>query len=306
MGIPEGRRLRVGIVGLGDIAQKAYLPVLTALADVQPHLFTRDAAKLNRIADTYRVPFRTTELGDLLAADLDAAFVHVATDAHVPIAERLLKAGVHVYIDKPLDHHYSGAEHLVRLAEETGRSLMVGFNRRYAPAYAELVGRPRDLVLMQKNRVGLPDDVRTVVFDDFIHVVDTLRFLAPGPTTHMDVRAKVQDGLLHHVTLHLSGPAGSAIGIMNRDSGSTEERLEVMGPGSKREVVELGDVIDHHGSQTLTRHSGWTPAPRQRGIEQACAHFLDAVRTGTVLPAADALLTHRMCEDITTTITARP
>lgn len=307
MGTLGSDRLRIGIVGLGDIAQKAYLPVLAALPEVEPHLFTRDPAKLDRIADLYRVPFRTTDLEALLAADLDAAFVHTATAAHVPVTERLLDAGVHVYVDKPLDYHYAAAERLTGLAEKAGRSLMVGFNRRYAPTYAGLLDRPRDLVVMQKNRAGMPGDVRTVVFDDFIHVVDTLRFLLPGEITQMDVRAKTHDGLLDHVTLRLSGPGGTAIGIMHRDSGSAEETVEVIGSGAKREVLNLGDVIDHHighqGAQALTRRADWTPVSRQRGIEGACAHFLDAVRAGTPLSAADALVTHRICEDITTTIT---
>jgi virulence factor len=52
-GVPTPR-LRVGMVGLGDIAQKAYLPVLTARPDVELHLLTRDRAKLDRIGGRSR------------------------------------------------------------------------------------------------------------------------------------------------------------------------------------------------------------------------------------------------------------
>ncbi|MFI0452707.1 Gfo/Idh/MocA family protein [Actinomadura sp. 6N118] len=304
-GPSTGRRLRVAMVGLGDIAQKAYLPVLGALPDIDLRLHTRNADKLRRIAEAHRIPSWTTDLDELLAAGLDAAFIHTATASHVSLAERLLKAGVHVYVDKPLDYHLKGAERLAGLAERFGRSLMVGFNRRHAPGYVELLKQPRDLIVMQKNRKDLAGDVRTVIFDDFIHVVDTLRFLLPGEITHMDVRAKVRDGLLFHVLLQLSGNGHTAIGIMNRDSGSTEEVCEVMGDGRKSQVLDLADVIDHKGSQIRTRRPDWDPVARQRGIEQSCARFLDAVRAGTTLSPADALLTHRMCEEIITIIEAR-
>ena len=147
--------LRVGMIGLGDIAQKAYLPVLTARPDVELHLLTRDRAKLDRIGDAYRIPHRYTNLDALLDTGVAAAFVHAATSAHLPLVERLLDAGRHVYIDKPLDAYYAGAERLVRLAQQRKRSLMVGFNRRYAPDYAALRTLSRDLIVMEKHRGGI-------------------------------------------------------------------------------------------------------------------------------------------------------
>ena len=109
------------------------------------------------------------------------------------------------YVDKPLAYELADSERLVRLAEERNVSLAVGFNRRYAPGYAQCADHPRELILMQKNRIGLPEEPRTMILDDFIHVVDTLRFLVPGPVDDVTVRARVEDGLLHHVVLQLAG-----------------------------------------------------------------------------------------------------
>lgn len=299
-----GRTVPVAVIGLGDIAQKAYLPVLTAQPDLDLHLMTRDRAKLDRIGDSYRVAHRHTELDAVVDAGVRAAFVHAATEQHVPIVERLLEAGVDVYVDKPLDYRLSGARRLVELAESRGRSLMVGFNRRHAPGYVQARERPRELVVMQKNREGLPDDPRTVVFDDFIHVVDTLRFLVPGEVLHTDVRARVREGRLHHVVLTLAGDGFTALGIMNRVSGSAEEILEVSGADSKREVHNLAEVVDHRGQPTVRRRGDWVPVARQRGIEQACTAFLEAVRAGRVLSARDALRTHELCEYVVEQVTA--
>jgi virulence factor len=294
--------LRVAMIGLGDIAQKAYLPVLTARPDLELHLLTRDRAKLDRIGDAYRIPHRYTDLDALLDTGVAAAFVHAATSAHLPLVERLLDAGRHVYVDKPLDARYAGAERLVRLAQRHRRSLMVGFNRRYAPDYAALRALPRDLIVMEKHRANLPAAPRSVVFDDFIHVVDTLRFLAPGPIQHTEVQVHVRDGLLHHVVLELAGDGFTALGIMHRLRGAAEEHLQVMGDGGGRRVIDLAEVVRHgngdRAGMTITRRGDWTPVARQRGIEQICAAFLDAVRSGSLLSAEDALATHAICEQI--------
>ncbi|MET9658175.1 Gfo/Idh/MocA family oxidoreductase [Streptomyces sp. NPDC006510] len=292
--------MKVGCIGLGDIAQKAYLPVLTTLPGVELHLQTRTPATLAAVAEAHRIPAgqRHTDLGSLIAQGLDAAFVHAPTAVHPEIVARLLEAGVATYVDKPLAYELADSQRLVSLAEERGTSLAVGFNRRVAPGYAQCAEHPRELILMQKNRVGMPEDPRTMVLDDFIHVVDTLRFLVPGPVEHTAVQARIREGLMHHVALQLSGDGFTAIGTMNRLSGSTEERLEVSGQDSKREVVNLAEVIDHKGQPTVRRRGDWVPVARQRGIEQSVLSFLDAVRAGKVLSAADALRTHELCERI--------
>ncbi|MFC6063147.1 Gfo/Idh/MocA family protein [Streptomyces ochraceiscleroticus] len=296
--------MKVGCIGLGDIARKAYLPVLGVQPGVELHVQTRTPATLDRVADTLHLPApqRHADLDSLLAAGLDAAFVHAPTVAHPEIVGRLIEAGVPTYVDKPISYHYGESERLVRRAADRGVSLAVGFNRRYAPGYAQCLEHPRDLILLQKNRVGLPEDPRTLVLDDFIHVVDTLRFLAPGTIEDVHVRARMRDGLLHHVVLHLSGDGFSAIGTMNRLSGSAEEILDVSGQDTKRQVVNLSEVIDHKGQPSVRRRGDWVPVARQRGIEQAALAFLDAVRAGTLLTAEDALRTHELCERVLTEV----
>ncbi|MFC4584754.1 Gfo/Idh/MocA family protein [Sphaerisporangium corydalis] len=359
---------RVAMIGLGDIAEKAYLPVLGATPGLDLLLCTRNRATLARLGDEYRIRERFTSVEQVIGAGVEAAFVHASTQAHPEIVTALLRAGVHVYVDKPLAYDLADAEKLVGLAGERGLSLMVGFNRRYAPGYAGLRNLPRDLIVMQKHRAGQPDDPRRVVFDDFIHVVDTLRFLAPGDISDTRIEVRTRGGLLEHVVLHLSGRtdpgsgrtdpgtghadpgvghaeqrdgraetgaggvesgadgfewvggrgergagvAGrgerggsdvggfTAIGMMSRVSGSSEETCEIIGGGGKRRIVNLAEVVDYDGAETVTRRGDWIPVARQRGIEQVCHEFLASLRDGRVISAADALLTHATCEQIVT------
>lgn len=294
--------LRVAVIGLGDIAQKAYLPVLSVRDDVELTLHTRDPDKLERVARQHAVSRTTTRLDDLLDGDLDAAFVHASTAAHAELVESLLRAGVPVLVDKPLAPRLDEATRLVELAEEQGLSLAVGFNRRCAPAHARLAGLQPAVVLMQKNRPGLPEQPRRFAFDDFIHVVDTVRFMLPAGEEDVSVWCAGADGLLTTVTLALRVGGSTGLGVMHRTSGSAEETLEVLGAGYKHRVVDLAETWsssadEREGVRVVPRPS-WTGVPTVRGFTAMVDGFLSAVRSGRVLSARDALRSHAVCEEV--------
>ncbi|MBP2472826.1 virulence factor [Crossiella equi] len=293
---------KIVVVGLGDIARKAYLPVLAARAGLDLHLMARDPGRLAQVAEQYRVPVgrRLSDLDAVLAVEPEAAFVHVATAAHAEVVGRLLAAGVPTYVDKPLADTIEGARDLVAQAEASHVPLMVGFNRRYVPAYQRVLAQPREVVLLQKNQNGGAGDIREIVYDDFIHVVDTLRYLVPGPARHTHVAGAVTGGVLTHVTLTLTGPGYTATGVLHRAAGAKQERLDVLGGGRTTQVVDLVQVTEHHdGQQRLLPQDGWAPVARQRGVEQVCSVFLDGVFGDGALPGLrDALATHELCERV--------
>ena len=291
--------MRVVMVGLGDIARKAYLPVLAAMPGIELHLATRNRDVLAALGATYRIAHRHDSLDSALASTrFDAAFVHSATAAHPAMVEMLLQHGAAVFVDKPLADSFDTAARLVDLADRQGRLLGVGFNRRFAPDYAALRTEPRAFMLMQKHRHAQPDTPRTVVFDDFIHVVDTLRFLAPGPIERTQIETIVRAGLLSGVTLTLAGDGHHAIGTMQRESGLDEERLDIIAGDRRRSVLNLSETGDQNGTDTHARRGDWTPVTRQRGFEAMCTNFLAGVREARPTAAEDILTTHRLCEDI--------
>ncbi len=292
--------MRVGVIGLGDIARKAYLPVLAARDDVELFLMTRDPARLADAAHPYAAARRTIDLEELLGGDLDAAFVHASTAAHVDLVDHLLRAGVPVLVDKPLAPDLASATRLVELAEEQSLSLAVGFNRRYCPAHVALSRRPASVVLVQKHRAGLPGEPRQFVLDDFIHVVDTVRFLLPAGEEEVSVWCATQDGLLATVTIALRVGSSTGLGVMHRVGGAAEEVVEVMGPGYQHRVVDLAEEwrSDESSGLQLVRRDSWTDVPTVRGFTAMVDAFLTSVRTGEVLSARDALRTHEICEQV--------
>lgn len=294
--------LKIGIIGLGDIAQKAYLPVIGALNDVEVHLFTRNAEKLKEISGKYRFPHAHTSLSSLINSGIKGAFVHSSTESHDLIVKELLENNIHVYVDKPITYHYETTKELVELANDRDLILMTGFNRRFAPFYRAMkeIVEP-NMVLLQKNRHSLPGDIRTFVFDDFIHCIDTVRFLMDGEIQQMIVNGRKKDGLLHHVVVQFVSENMTGMAIMNRDSGASEERLEVMGPVEKRMVHDLDRMSILQGNKDSTViFNNWDPTLYKRGFEQIVSEFIHAIGTDTKpsVTASDALKTHEICENI--------
>ncbi|MGM0852903.1 MAG: Gfo/Idh/MocA family protein [Bacillota bacterium] len=297
------KNLKIGLIGLGDIAKKAYLPVLSEKEGIELVLCTRNAETLNVLASKYRIQEKVQTVEELIAANIDAALVSTATEAHFEITEKLLENGINVYIDKPISLNYHESERrIVQLAKESGKIAMVGFNRRFIPKVRELRehGKP-NFLLMQKNRYALPDYTRRFVVEDFIHVVDTLRFLMATEVQDVKVQYLKKGDMLHHLVVQLIGKECTAVGIMNRDGGVTEEIIEYSAENHKYVVNSLVETTHYHNKEvSLSSFGDWEPTLYKRGFYDLVDHFIDCVEKGTTPDPSieDSLITHEICERI--------
>jgi virulence factor len=294
--------LKVGIIGLGDIAQKAYLPLIST-KNIVLHLCARNDKALQQIGDQYRIQHRHDTISSLIEAGIQAAFVHTSTDSHEQIVEQLLLNDVHVFVDKPITYNYHSTEKLFALAKDRGLKLHVGFNRRVAPAYNDLKSiENASMIVMQKNRKSLPAEVRKFIFDDFIHVIDTILWLFDNEIEKMIVNGRKENNLLYHVVVQFTSSKGAtAIAIMNRDSGTIEERLEVFTPDGKRVVTNVTDAFHYHdGNERKFARSDWESTLHKRGFYQLIDKFLHAVENNihNEKETVEWMTTHQVCEQI--------
>jgi len=299
--------MKIGIVGLGDIAQKGYLPVLTEKENIELILCTRNMDTLKKLSKKYRINQYVQTLDELIEKGIDAAFVSTATEAHFQIAEKLLTNGINVYIDKPISLNFNETQKLVTLAKEKGLVAMVGFNRRFAPMINKLKEHGKaDIIIIQKNRFKLPDYKRRAIVEDFIHVVDTLRFLMDSEVKDIKVRYLEKNNLLHNIVIQLNSEECTAIGIMNRNNGVTEEIIEYMTAENKYVVENFVETTEFHNKEKNTSKFGdWEPTLYKRGFYQIVDHFLNCVEN-KIEPnpsISDSLITHEICEKIVLMIT---
>jgi len=130
-----GDKLKIGIVGVGGIANGKHMPALSRIPEVEMVAFC-DLIEERAVkgASEYGVPDAEvfTDYRDLLAID-DIDIVHVCTtnDAHAPITVAALEAGKHVMCEKPMAKSAPEAREMVAAAKRTGKKLTIGYQNRF-------------------------------------------------------------------------------------------------------------------------------------------------------------------------------
>lgn len=147
-------RIRVGVIGCGLVAQVMHLPYLRELADQFEIGGVCDLSpgRLDAVARMYDVPRRTTDWRELLTWPLDAVMVLIA-GSHAPVAEAAMDAGLHVFTEKPLALSVAEGQSMVERARATNRVLMVGYMKRYDPAYERLANEMPQLGALRHTRL---------------------------------------------------------------------------------------------------------------------------------------------------------
>lgn len=278
--------MRIALIGLGDIAQKAYLPLLASDERVTPLLCTRNPAVLGKLSRQYRIPECFTDVDALLGSRPDAVMIHAATAVHFELAEQCLRAGIPTFVDKPLCFYFAEVEALANLAMAQDCPLFVGFNRRYLPAMsaARTDNQPLTELNWQKHRHALPGLPRQFLFDDFIHVLDSLCFYGGAPEGDLHVvlrRSSQQPELLAGVSVAWQSGQVAVSGSMNRSAGITEERVDVYGDNLSLHLENCtrGTIARDKTVQTLALDD-WQPVLAQRGFVAMLDHWYRQIEVG--------------------------
>ncbi|HLI48144.1 MAG TPA: Gfo/Idh/MocA family oxidoreductase [Chthonomonas sp.] len=136
------KKVRVGVIGTGGIANGAHLPgyanipdecEIVALCDINPEALQRTAQRypqVKHLFDDYR---KLLELDEI-----DAVSVCTHNAAHYGPTVDALKAGKHVLCEKPIAINTQEAKEMVETARKQGKILQVGFNSRFSPTHQAL------------------------------------------------------------------------------------------------------------------------------------------------------------------------
>ncbi len=183
-GTGNGGRLRVGVIGAGLIARVMHLHYLRETADTWDIAGICDIAAQSAAdrAAEYGIPAVFTDWRDLLEESLDAVLV-LTSGSHAPIALEAARRGIHVFVEKPMCFSSEEGRAMVESAAANDVILMVGYNKRYDPAY-----------LRFREAYAALEDPRflrvTTLESPFLPYVQHYHF-APGSPAPADVVARL-------------------------------------------------------------------------------------------------------------------
>ena len=297
--------VRVGVVGLGywgpNLARNfAALPgaELRWLCDVGEEARARAGAALPDV----RV---TADLGDLLAdPHLDAVVLATPVPTHAGLAVRVLHAGKHCFVEKPLGTSVPEAQRAVEAARSTGRQLMVGHLLEYHPGVRKLEeiassGELGDIHYIYSNRLNLGQlrADENALWSLGAHDVSVVLALADEEPYEIQARGEsyMRPGVEDVVFCYLRFPSGLAAHLhlswldphkerrftvvgsrrmATFDDMDLERKVTVYDKGFDERVGSYGEYITRSGDI-------WSPrVPALEPLRMECEHFLEAIREG--------------------------
>ena len=127
-----------------------------------------------------------TSLDELLSVEeFDGAFVVTPTSTHTTIAQKLLEAKKHVFVEKPMTYKSEDGQNLTKIAEKNKVILTCGYIERFNPAVdvvKKMVKEKKygDLVMLEfhrENRMPLHIKDVGIIYDTSVHDIDTANWL---------------------------------------------------------------------------------------------------------------------------------
>ncbi len=149
-------KIAVGIIGLGEVAQIIHLPILAALSEHFEIAALCDLSEqlLTSIGQRYHVERLYTDYRQLVALPaIKAVFVLNSDEYHADCTIAAARNGKHVLVEKPMCLNDVEAEAIIQARASTNVQIMVGYMRRFAPAFIEGVQQVRQLEKINYVRV---------------------------------------------------------------------------------------------------------------------------------------------------------
>jgi len=244
----EDGRLKIGFVGAGHVVQSMHVPVLLNLkekweivgfADVD-YDKARSRAQEAGVGKAYRC------FAEMRQDNPDMDVVTVATkpySSHAPLAIEALKAGCHVYVEKPFTISLAEAQRMFCAAEESGKTLCAYQNRRFEVSFLAfqqalkegIVGQPR--LIRRRVTTG---KVAGNLLDFGSHVIDQIVCLTEG-SAPKEVSAVIQNPQAAY-----DGPAGFFKLALRYEDGLVAEVEQVPNPTQINYLYAAGTEGSYH------------------------------------------------------------
>lgn len=299
--------IRFGIIGAGQFAQGILLPRLKAVSGVAfDSVVTGQGLTALSVARKYNAKACTSDYREVLASvDVDAVLIATRHHQHAGMTAEALRAGKHVFVEKPLAIDPTGlAEVVAAHADVPDRQILVGFNRRFSPLAVRLAEKMRGepLVITYRINAGAipgthwtqdPETGGGRIVGEVCHFIDLMQFLTGSDPVEVTANAAGgtalpgdPDNLLIQLRF-ADGSIGSIAYVSTGDGSFPKERVEVFGGG------KVGVIDNWRGLEI--RENGRKAGKRlylssAKGHAEELAAFVQSIRDGVPAIAFDSLV----------------
>ncbi len=296
--------VRLGFVGAGAFAGSVLVPAFAQVPHVRlKTIVSARGISARQLGLRYGFSEASSAFDDLCADPaVDAVVISTRHNLHAAQAVAALEAGKHVFLEKPMGITCEEVEAVRKAAVRSGRILLVGFNRRFAPLSMRLAQffeeRRTPLAMTYRVNAG-PVPAESWIRDPAVgggrivgevcHFVDLLSFLAGAAPVRVQAVGAVGTGgapglgeqLIATLTF-ADGSAGAIVYSGDGDPAFPKERLEVLGAGRLAVLDDFRTLeMSVKGRRSYARSTG-----QDKGHRREAELFVQAVAEGGPAPIA--------------------
>lgn len=294
---PTGDRMRVGLIGLGNIASWVHLPNVRRHPELDLQgVCTPKGYRAKHFGRRFKSGYCTTDYRQILDdPDIDIVLICTRNNTHARMALEALEAGKHVFLEKPAAMTREECLRLCEAVEKTGLGFAVNFNRRFSPMYGMVREHFKDLgprmISMRMNSPDMrgdywmmdPEEGGGPILGEACHFFDLMRWLAGSdPLTVYadglkgDADRRLGAGNLVCSVTFGNGSSGSLLyeTVGSRDLGS--ERLEISAAGKSAVVEDMTAMRIYDGLSGVRRRK----LRPEKGYYETLDDFVRAIKEG--------------------------
>ncbi len=296
----EKNMLRAGFIGAGSRSQGAHYPSVERLENVEMvAVCEMDERRLDQVVEKYGFEQSFTDHRQLLdTVELDVIYCVMNEKWLLQPALDCLNAGKHIFIEKPPGANSDETQQLLDAAVANNVYAMVGLQRRFTAVNVEAKRRvdATGQVSLAKgifNKQILGGDGKeftTTLWNDVVHIVDLVRYLAGGEPTEVTAYQDKFGSESRNCYTALIRFDNNATGIVegNRASGGRIIRSELhgVGVGCYMKIPEEIEILEDNQTTIL---GGWEidgvdkdDVPAYEGVLTMHQHFVECIKQGEV------------------------
>ena len=260
----------MAVIGAGNFTQAMIFPALKKVGADVKYIVSSGGLSSTTLAKKYNVPFSSTDFADVLTDDeIDGVVITTQHHMHAWMTIQALEAGKQVFVEKPLTLTHAELDDVIKTINDTGNSVIVGFNRRFSPHALKikdlLGGDPGPInVIATMNAGYIPPEVWVHnpevgggrIIGEACHYVDLITFFTGSKVqeVYMQSMGVSPDQTTDNATITLKYENGS-LGVINYFANGhksySKERVEVYHQG-KNLILDNFRRLDGYGYAGLS------------------------------------------------------
>jgi predicted dehydrogenase/threonine dehydrogenase-like Zn-dependent dehydrogenase len=297
----------IGIIGAGNFTKMTMLPALKGSGAGFKYIASKNGVSSTSLARKYGFSYSTTDYKEILSdPEVDLILITTKHNLHAALASEVLNAGKHVFVEKPLALDSNELEQVVNALRISGKTLTVGFNRRFSPhslKMKSLIGKGPVNVVATMNAGFLPPNVWVHdpevgggrIIGEACHFIDLITFLTGSMVSSVCMNAMGENPAENtdNASILLKYENGST-GVINYFSNGSKtyskERVEVYS-GGRTLIMDNFIITKGYGFKGFSKLRTGLDKGHKRQFHTLIKH----VKTGgpPLIPAEELINTTR-------------